>query len=333
MRYGVALVGFLVGDDADGVAADPGVAAEEGAAEVGLVFVELAAIDDAGDDFAHVVDVACAGCGIEQGVKVFGGVAGRVAGGVEGAAAEEFGSGSTLADFLDEGTQAGEAEMVVGLFKVDGAGDFSVHGCAAEFFRVGFLADGGLHQRRAGEKESGAFGHEDGVGHDGEIRAPGDAHSHDGGDLGNAHGAHDGVVAEDSAEVVGVGEDVFLEGQKDAGGVDQVERGDAVLHGDGLGAENLFGGHGEEGAGFYGGVVGDDHRQSARDAAEAGDDACGRRAAVVGIHAVRGPQAEFQKLGAGIEEQVEALANRQATLGVLGFGGLCAAALPDSVLG
>ena len=75
--------------------------------------------------------------------------------------------------------------------------------------------------------------------------------------------AHDGVVAEDAAEVVGVGEDVFLQGKKDAGGVDEVERGDAVLDGDGLRAENLLGGHGEEGAGFHGGVVGDDHAQAA----------------------------------------------------------------------
>ncbi len=280
---GLHLVGFLVGDDADGVAADPCVAAEHGAAEVGLVLVELAAVGDARDHFAHVVDIACAGRGVEQAVEIFGGVTGRVGSGHRNRRRRKSSAGRrALAHFFNQRTEAGDAEVVVGLLEVDGAGDFSVHGCAAEFFGVGLLADGGLHQRRAGEEEAGAFGHEHGVSHDGQISAAGNAHAHDGGDLGNAHGAHDGVVAEDAAEVVGVGEDVFLQGKEDAGGVDQVERGNAVFDGDGLRAQNLFGGHGEECAGFHGGVVGDDHAQAAGDAAEAGNDARSGRATVFG---------------------------------------------------
>ena len=42
------LVLLLIGDDADGEAADARVAAEDGAAVVGLVLVELGAIDDDG---------------------------------------------------------------------------------------------------------------------------------------------------------------------------------------------------------------------------------------------------------------------------------------------
>ena len=45
---GLGLRRFLVGDDADGDSADAGVAADEGAAVVGAVFVELAAVDDTG---------------------------------------------------------------------------------------------------------------------------------------------------------------------------------------------------------------------------------------------------------------------------------------------
>ena len=149
--------------------------------------------------------------------------------------------------------------MIVRFFEVDGAGDLRVHGRAAQFFGRVFLADGCLHQRRAGEKEAAAFGHEHVIGHHGQIRAAGDAHAHDRGDLRNAHCRHDGVVAEDAAEVVLVGKDVFLQGQKDAGGIDEVDRRDAVLDRDGLGADDLLGGHGKEGAGFDGGVVGDDH--------------------------------------------------------------------------
>ena len=57
---GLVLVGLLVGDDADGVAADARISAKNGAAKVRLVLIEFAAIDDAGDHFAHVVDIACA---------------------------------------------------------------------------------------------------------------------------------------------------------------------------------------------------------------------------------------------------------------------------------
>ena len=215
---GLVLVDLLVGDDADGVAADPGVAAENGAAEVVLVLVELAAIDDARDDFAHVVDVACAGCGVDEAVDVFGRVTSarrlrrrrrRRKRSVSGAL-----GGWALAHFRDQRAHACQAQVVVGLFEVDGAGDFGVHGSAAEFFGAGFLTDGGLDERWAGEKEARAFGHENCVGHDGKIRAAGNAHTHDGGDLRNAERAHDGVVTEDAAEVVGVGEDVFLSGRK-----------------------------------------------------------------------------------------------------------------------
>ncbi len=98
----------------------------------------------------------------------------------------------------------------------------------------------------------------------GQIGAAGDAHAHDRGDLRDAHRGHDGVVAEDAAEIVLVGEDVFLQRQEDAGGVDEVDGRDAVFDGDGLGADDLLGGHGKEGAGLDRGVVGDDHAELAR---------------------------------------------------------------------
>jgi len=67
----------LIGDDADGVAADVGVGAAEALAIVGLVFVEIwferfvavgigccSAVDDAGEDVADVILLA--GLGIEE---------------------------------------------------------------------------------------------------------------------------------------------------------------------------------------------------------------------------------------------------------------------------
>jgi len=46
---------FLVGDDSHGPAAYARVAAEQGFAVFGAVFLELAAVHEAGDNFAHVV--------------------------------------------------------------------------------------------------------------------------------------------------------------------------------------------------------------------------------------------------------------------------------------
>ena len=109
--------------------------------------------------------------------------------------------------------------------------------------------------------------------------------------------AHHRVVAEDAAEVVGVRKDILLQGQKHAGGVDQVERGNAVFKGDGLRAQNLLRGHGEKRAGLHGGVVGDDHAQAPADAAQSGDDARAGRAAIFGVHSMRRPEAKFEKLG------------------------------------
>ena len=167
------------------------------------------------------------------------------------------------------------------------------------------------------------------VGHDGEIGAAGDAHAHDGGDLRDAHGGHARVVAEDAAEVVLVGEDVFLKRKEDTGGVDEIEGGEVVLHRDVLGAEDLLGGHGEEGAGLHGGVVGDDHAEAAGDATEAGDDACCGRAAPFGIHLKSRERGEFEKIGAGIEKERDALAGGEALLGMLRVDGFCAAAFAD----
>src|ERR1700688_2530594 len=63
---------FLVRDDADGPATDARVAAEQGFAVLGAIFVELAGVHDAGDDVTHVVLLA--GVGGEDAVNFFAGV-------------------------------------------------------------------------------------------------------------------------------------------------------------------------------------------------------------------------------------------------------------------
>ena len=78
----------------------------------------------------------------------------------------------------------------------------------------------------------------------------------------------DGVVAEDPAEVVLVGEDLVLHRQEDARRVDEVDQRQAVLGRRSLGAEDLLDRHREERAGLHGGVVGDDHDPPAGDRAD-----------------------------------------------------------------
>ena len=65
---------------------------------------------------------------------------------------------------------------------------------------------------------------------------------------------------------------------------------------------------------------------------KAGDDAGAGRAAVFGVHAVRGPQTQLEELGAFVEQQLEALAYGKPALGVLRFSRLCAAALVNHLL-
>ena len=199
---------LLVGDDADGPAADARVAAQHRLAVLGAVFLEAAPVHDARDDFAHVVLLRR--IGRENAVNLLGRIRGRL-----GWLAVE-GRARAVAHFVDERANPREAGLVVGLAKIDRAADLRVHLRAAQFFGRHFLADGGLHQRGPREKKPAAFGHQDVIAHDRQIRAARDAHSHDRRDLRNAHRAHHRVIAKHAAEIVRVGKNVFLQRQENA---------------------------------------------------------------------------------------------------------------------
>jgi hypothetical protein len=86
-----------------------------------------------------------------------------------------------------------------------------------------------------------------------------------------------------------VGEDVGLQREKGAAGVDEVDAGKPVLLGDLLRAQVLLHGEGEVGAAFHGRVVGDDITSRPAHAADAGDEAGRGRGAVVHPQAARAP--------------------------------------------
>ena len=81
------------------------------------------------------------------------------------------------------GESASRQASSSGFVVVDRAADRGVHRRAAEFFAGDFLPDGALHQRRPGEIEPRAFGHQQLVAEHRQIAAAGDAVPHDGGDL------------------------------------------------------------------------------------------------------------------------------------------------------
>ncbi len=221
------------------------------------------------------------------------------------------------AHFIDEGADATDASVVIGLAKIDGAADLRMHLGAAEFFSGIFLADGGLHQRGTREEETGAFRHQDVIAHHRKIRATRDAHTHDRGELRNTHRAHHRVVAKDAAEIVGVWKDVFLERKKNAGGIDEINCRDAIFDGDVLRANDFFRGHREKRPGFYGGVVGDEHEHAAANAGETGDGAGGGRAAPLFVHFPGGIGAQLEEMRAGIDQLCDAFARCEPAFFVL----------------
>ena len=104
------------------------------------------------------------------------------------------------------------------------------------------------------------------------------------------------------------GKDLVLHRQEGAAGIDHVDAGQIVLPRDILRAQMLLHRHRIIGAALDGGVVGDDDAFAARDAPDAGDDAGGMD--VAAIEAVGGERRQFEKRGAGIDQQVDALARQ-----------------------
>lgn len=198
----------IIGDDADFLAVDGGEARDEGGAEVALELCKLGAIDDAGDDFTD-------GHGLAQ---VGGGDAEELVGVVERLSETLCGGdrGGRLLGPVEVGDAAAGEGDCVGV--VDGevvgdARDGRMHLAAAEILVGDDLAGGGLDEGRTREEDVALLLNDDAlVAHGGHVGAAGGAGAHDDGDLGDALGGHAGLVVEDAAEVVLVGEDVGLVG-------------------------------------------------------------------------------------------------------------------------
>lgn len=172
------------------------------------------------------------------------------------------------------------------------------------------LAGRGLHQRRAAEEDRPLAADDDRlVAHRRDVGAARRARPHHRGDLRDAPPRHRGLVVEDAAEVLAVGEHLVLPGQERAAGVDQVDAGEPVVQRHLLRAQMLLHRDRVVRAALDRRVVGDDDAFAGGDPPDAGDDARARR--LVPVHAVRGQRRQLQEGRAGIEERVDPVAREQ----------------------
>lgn len=213
----------VVGDDADLVAVDGGEARDERGAEVTLELGEVAAVDDAADDGADGKGFAEVGsCDAEELLWVVQGLlVGLDGGGGLVGGPVEVGDGTT-----GEGDGVGVIDSQVICHTRHGG----VHLTTSEVFGRHDLSRGSLDQRRSRKEDVALLVDDDGlIRHGGDVGSSSGAGAHDHGDLGDALGGHAGLVVEDAAEVVAVGEDIGLVGEVGAAGVDHVDAAVASL--------------------------------------------------------------------------------------------------------
>ena len=181
---------------------------------------------------------------------------------------------------------------------------------AAEFLGRDHLTGRGLHQRRPAEEDRALVAHDDGlVAHRGDVSATRGARSEHRGDLRDALGAEVGLVEEDPAEVLAVGEHLVLARQEGAAGVDEIDAWQPVLRRDLLCAKVFLDGDRVVGAALDRRIVGHDHAFAARYPADACDHP--RAGALVVVHAVGGQRRQFQERAARVEQAVDPVARQQ----------------------
>ena len=176
-------------------------------------------------------------------------------------------------EVADDRAAERERVLVVERLVVGDAGPPSVDLGAAQVLGRDVLAGRRLHEWRPAQEDRAGAADDDGlVAHRRDVGAAGGARAHDQRDLRDPCGRHARLVVEDPPEVVAIREDLRLERQERAAGVDEIDAGQPVLEGDLLGAEVLLDRHRVVGAALDGRVVGDDHAGRALDPADPGDD-------------------------------------------------------------
>ena len=195
----------------------------------------------------------------------------------------------------------------------------------AEVLRAHLLAGRGLHERRAAEEDRPATLHDDRlVAHRRHVGAAGRARAEHHADLRDPGGAHAGLVVEDPAEVVAVGEHLGLQREEGAARVHEVDAGQRVLEGDLLRPQVLLHREREVRPALHGRVVRDDHHLAAAHAADPADEA--RGGGLAAVEAAGGEGADLEERRARVEEPLEPLAHEALSLLAVARGRLGPAA-------
>ena len=182
---------------------------------------------------------------------------------------------------------------------------------SAELLVRAVLADGGLHERRAGEIDARAVPDQHHVvGEARQVGAAGGRRSVHDRDLRNSSGRHPRLVGE---AATAVHEDLGLVHQVGAARLDERDQRQLVLERDRLRAQGLLQAHRCDGAALDGTVARGDHHALARHRADPDDRAAALHAllAVVVVHAEAGERAQFQEVAATVEQARHAFARQQ----------------------
>ena len=291
----------VIGENADRIAPDPSKAADQGLAVEPLELVELAAVDDARDDFARLVGPARVGR--DDPVDLLGRIE-RLARRLD---LDRY--ALRAIEIADDPAGDAERMMVVQRIMVGNAGDPAVHLGAAELLGGDDFAGRGADQRRPAEKDRPLPAYDDQlVRHRRHIGAPRRTRAHDEGDLRNAGRREARLIVEDAPEMIAVGKDLVLGRQKRPARIDEIEAGQPVVAGDLLRPQVLLDGHREIGAALDRRVIGDDDAFAAHDPPDAGDNPGRRHLAV--IHAEGGELRKLKKRRPRVEQCPHPLARQ-----------------------
>jgi hypothetical protein len=280
---------------------------------------ELAAVDHGAHDVADVVRLVRVERDdrVELGGLAVGRVVGRAQGGVFGV---------VLGQVREQLPQLRDARAVVGAGQVADAAAGGVGGGPAEVFLGHLFVGDGLDDLGAGDEHvARALDHHDEVGDGRRVHGAARAGAHDGADLG--HDAAGQGVAQEDLGVARQARDALLNAR--AARVVQADDGGADAHRQVHQFADFAGVGGRERAAEDGKVLGEDADLAPVDQAPARHHAVAEHLLLVHaeVGAVVGDEAAHFDERAGVEQEVDALAGRELTGGVLLRHPLGAAAL------
>ncbi len=257
---------------------DPREATDDRFTPLGFELGELRAVDQSGDDLVGIEGNAIVGR--HDAVQILRWIQRRFG-------LDPVEPALTLVDPALVGGLADLTQLGVGLGLGVGPIVADARHQRVEFSAAQIVGLDDLTQRRlddwwaAQEDAADALDHDDFVGERRHVGTAGSATAQHHRELRQALGRQPSLTVEGPTEVILVGEDLVLQGQECATGVDEIDHAEFVLLGDLLCPHVLLDRHRKQGAALDRGVVGDEDVGHAVDESDTGDDACAWRRVLV----------------------------------------------------